>query len=338
MTARVTEIAGDTVEDASAFRSLVVERCEPVILRQLCRDWPAVAASRESWSALAAYLRSIDSGKPGRAFVGAREIDGRYYYGQQDDGFNFARQSCTIAQVLAGIEAQQYDAAAPSIYLGSMPVSEHAPAFAAANGTTLLDAAVEPRLWLGSASHISCHFDAFENLACVVAGRRRFTLYPPACIGDLYVGPIDHTLAGAPVALAVGSAEGDPRYPRFEAVRDKALIADLEPGDALFLPKLWWHQVEATEPANLLVNYWWDAFSAGPDAPMTAMMLALITMAERPEPERLAWAAWFDHYVFRQNGHPLAHVSEDQHGILAPLKSGNYGRIRAFVMQKLRGG
>ncbi len=65
-----------------------------------------------------------------------------------------------------------------------------------------------------------------------------------------------------PVALAVGSEQGDPRFAKFESVRDQALIAELEPGDALYLPKLWWHQVEGTEPLNLLVNYWWDAFSA----------------------------------------------------------------------------
>ena len=194
------------------------------------------------------------------------------------------------------------------------------------------------KMLIGNASQVSCHFDTFENVACVVAGRRRFTLYPPDCIGDLYVGPIDNTMAGQPVGLAVGSAPGDPRYPRFERVRDRALSVELEPGDALYLPKLWWHHVEATEPVNMLVNYWWDAFSAGPDAPYLTMLLSMIAIAERPLPERAAWRAFFDHYVFRPEGHPLAHLPDSKHGILGPLRPSNYGRIRAFVMQALRGG
>ena len=112
---------------------------------------------------------------------------------------------------------------------------------------------------------------------------------------------------------------------------------ELEPGDALYLPKLWWHQVEATAPFNGLVNYWWDAFAAGPDAPYTSMLLAMIAIAERPAPERAAWRALFDHYVFRERGHPLAHLPAERHGLLGPLTE-NYGKIRARVMYLLRGG
>jgi hypothetical protein len=68
------------------------------------------------------------------------------------------------------------------------------------------------------------------------------------------------------------------------------------------------------------------------------MMLAMIAIAERPREERDAWRAFFDHYVFRPQGHPLAHLREEQRGILGPLQPRNYGRIRAFVMQMLRGG
>ena len=88
---------------------------------------------------------------------------------------------------------------------------------------------------------------------------------------------------------------------------------------------------------NILVNYWWDAFAPGPDAPYTAMLLSMITIGERPAPERRAWKALFDHYVFREQGHPLAHLPERQHGLLGPLKD-NYGKIRARVMYLLRGG
>jgi hypothetical protein len=138
--------------------------------------------------------------------------------------------------------------------------------------------------------------------------------------------------------MAAAAPRDDERFPLFRGVRDKALVAELEPGDALYIPKLWWHQVESTASFNGLVNYWWDAFAIGPDAPYTSLLLSMITIAERPIAERKAWKAFFEHYVFRSNGHPLAHLPEEQHGLLGPLKPHNYGRIRARVMHLLRGG
>ena len=200
----------------------------------------------------------------------------------------------------------------------------------------LLGPEIDPRIWLGTASNVSSHHDTFDNLACVIAGKRRFTLYAPEHISRLYVGPIDNTMAGAPVSLAASAPPGSAQeFPLFEEIRDQAFQAELEPGDALYLPKLWWHQVESLAPFNGLVNYWWDACSAGPDLPYTALLLSMITIAERPAAERKAWQAFFDHYVFRSKGHPLAHLPPEQHGLLGPLKD-NYSKIRARVMHLLR--
>src|SRR3546814_14192490 len=58
-----------------------------------------------------------------------------------------------------------------------------------------------PRVWIGNATHVSTHYDVSSNLACVVAGRRRFTLFPPDQIANLYVGPLDVTMAGQPASM-----------------------------------------------------------------------------------------------------------------------------------------
>jgi len=153
------------------------------------------------------------------------------------------------------------------------------------------------------------------------------------------VGPIDNTMSGATVSLAASAPEGsEGRFPLFEEVRDQALVAELEAGDALYLPKLWWHRVQSSAPFNGLVNFWWDAFSSGPDAPYTALLLAMISIAERPPAERQAWKAFFEHFVFRTKGHPLRHLPPGRHGLLGPLKPNNYARIRARIMHMLRAG
>jgi len=336
MATAIREIAKAGMTERDAFLSHVAEPCVPVVVRGLCSDWPAVAAAASS--DLFDYLTKFDAGLEAEAFVGDPDIAGRYHYDKDLSGFNFARETMSLAHALERIAVSAAEPAAPSIYMGSLPIDQYLPGFSTENALPMLAPQVRPRIWLGSASNVSCHYDTYDNLACVVAGRRRFTLYPPDAIGDLYVGPIDYTMAGQPVGLAAGAAPGDSQYPRFEKARARALTADLGPGDALYVPKLWWHQVEATEPVNVLVNYWWDGFSAGPDAPFTTMMLAMIAIAERPPAERAAWRAFFDHYVFRPDRHPLEHIPAEKHGILGPLRGGNYGRIRAMVMQILRGG
>ena len=324
--------------DDATFRQDVVERCHPIVIRQACVGWPVLDAAKQSDERLAAYLKSRDSGRAAELFHGAPAIAGRYHYGANLEAFNFDRQTRGLAEALERMAQCAADPERGTLYMGSLPANQHLPGFAAENRLPFLSPDIEPRVWIGNASLVSCHYDTFDNLACVVAGVRHFTLYPPDAIGDLYVGPIDHTMAGPPVSLAAASVPGDTRYPRFEAARERALTAHLEPGDALYLPKLWWHQVEAISPFNVLVNFWWDAFRAGPDAPDSTMLLAMIAIAERPEPERAAWRAFFDHYVFRPRGHPLAHLPEERRGILGPLAQGNYGRIRARVMHMLRGG
>jgi hypothetical protein len=332
----VREIAAADLISPEQFRRDLAEPCLPVVIRGLVAQWPAVQAGKNSPAAFRDYLARFDAGGQMEAFFGEAKIAGKYYYSDDLKGFNFQRRKMRFAEALDTMLAHLDRPGAQSLYVGSLPVDEYLPGFAAQNPMPFLPS-VAPRVWLGHASNVSAHYDTADNLACVVAGRRRFTLYAPELIESLYVGPIDNTMAGQPVSLAASSPPDDAKYPRFAQVRDSALVAELEAGDALYLPKLWWHQVESTAPFNGLVNYWWDGFAAGPDAPNTAMLLAMITIAERPPGERRAWKALFDHYVFREDGHPLAHLPPERHGLLGPLAD-NYGKLRARIMHLMRGG
>jgi hypothetical protein len=332
------EIAGRDIANAESFLRDIAEPCQPMVMRGLVSDWPVVSAGARSTAAFKDYVAQFDRGGQTEAFFGEPRIAGKYYYSDDLKGFNFERRRMRFADVIETIVSTAGVADSPTVYLGSVPVDDLLPGFSAQNVLRVLAPNVGARIWLGHASNVSAHYDTMDNIACVVAGTRRFTLFPPDTISHLYVGPVDHTMAGQPVSLAASSPPDDEKYPLFREVRDRALVAELQPGDAIYIPKLWWHKVEATAPFNALVNYWWDPFAAGPDAPFTALVLSLITISERPPEERRAWKAFFDHYVFRTRGHPLAHLPADQHGMLGPLKPHNYGKLRARVMALLRGG
>src|SRR3546814_12307007 len=47
------------------------------------------------------------------------------------------------------------------------------------------------------------------------------------------------------------------RFPRFAEALRHAQVAELGPGDAVFIPSMWWHHMEALDAFNVLVNYWW---------------------------------------------------------------------------------
>jgi len=338
MSLMLREVDGRELSSPAQFLREIVEPCLPVVMRALVAGWPAVHAGTRSAGDFAAYLAGFDSGLETEAFIGDSGIDGKYYYADDFKGFNFERRRMRFAEAVATMVATQGGGGTQTMYVGSVPVGDYLPGFASQNVLQVLAPHVAPRIWLGHPANVSTHFDAVDNVASVIAGVRRFTLYPPEAIAGLYVGPIDNTMAGQPVSLAASGPADDEKYPLFREIREQALCATLEPGDAIFIPKLWWHQVESIAPFNCMVNYWWDAFAAGPDAPYTSLLLSMIAIAERPAREREAWRAFFDHYVFRTRGHPLAHLPADQHGMLGPLKPDNYAKIRALVMHRLRGG
>ncbi|MGH8298717.1 MAG: cupin-like domain-containing protein, partial [Steroidobacteraceae bacterium] len=312
-----SEIAGREIADTERFRREVLECGRPVVIRGLVADWPVVAAARRSPRSLKDYLAAFDAGERVEAYFGDPAIRGKYYYGEGLEGFNFERRTMPLLEALEAIMQAHERPEARSVYLGAVPTADFLPGFAAANPLALAGSGASARIWLGTPANVSSHYDTYDNLACVIAGTRRFTLYAPQLIGRLYLGPIDNTMAGAPVSLAASAPQSErSRFPLFEPIREQALLAELGAGDALFLPKLWWHQVESTAPFNGLVNYWWDAFAAGADSPYTALLLAMITIAERPAAERRAWQAFFEHFVFRPDGHPLRHLPPEQHGIL----------------------
>ena len=279
-----------------------------MILRGLVADWPVVqAADRSPARFERLYLARFDVGGAMEVFFGDPADRRQVLLRDGSEGIQLRAPADEASSMRWMPSVAASSARAESIYVGSVPTGIAFPGFAAENPHAAAPPALAPRIWLGT-PRTSRPLRHLRQPGLRDRGRRRFTLYAPELIGKLYVGPIDNTMAGPPVSLAASSPPDDDRFPLFRGIRGPGAGGELEPGDALYLPKLWWHQVESIAPFNGLVNYWWDAFAAGPDAPYTSMLLAMITIAERPAAERQAWKAFFDHYVFRTNGHPLAHL------------------------------
>ncbi len=316
--------------DLKTFREQIEPANQPAVLRGLVNHWPAVRAARVSPLALADYLRGFDAGKPVAVLEGPPSIRGHFFYREDMRGLNFERKPATIGATLERLLAQLDDPNPAAIYIESTPTAEHLPPFADANPMPLLPPIVIPRIWVGNTLTVQTHFDLSSNIACVVGGRRRFTLFPPDQIANLYVGPIEFNISGPPISMVTLRNPDLARFPRFAEAQRHALTAELEPGDALYIPYAWWHQVESLAPFNVLVNYWWnEARQAG--SPYDAMLHAVLALRDLPPAQRAVWRAMFDHYVFTAGDEALSHLPREQRGIMGPPSPTRLQAIRAIL-------
>lgn len=320
--------------DRATFESQVVPAARPVVLAELVSDWPLVRAARESPAALARAIKGHDAGRWPHVIEAPPDAHGRIFYRDDLAAFNFTRKPASLSETVDRLLACADSPRAPAIFLESMSAAGYLPGFAAAHPMPLLDPGVEPRVWIGNAVKVNTHFDLACNIACVADGRRRFTLFPPEQLANLYIAPLDFTPSGAPVSLVQLTNADHARFPRYAEALRHAWHAELGPGDALFIPYGWWHHVESLSSFNVLVNYWW---SAAPDygAPHGALLHALLTIRDLPADQRSVWANLFQQLVFTDAEQALAHLPPQQRGMLGPPSAERTRRIREKLARDL---
>ncbi len=320
---------------ADALPTDLLQSTHPVLLRGLVRHWPLVQAAVQSDQQFCEYLRGFGANARVGLWRGAPDIGGRFFYNADFSGFNYQREVGSFSALLDELLAHADNPTPPALYLGSTELDGSFPGLRQPNNLGLDAQDPMASLWLGNRARVAAHFDVPDNIACVVAGRRRFTLFPPDQVGNLYVGPLDLTPAGQPISLVDVANPDLARFPRFAQALDHAFTVELEPGDALFIPSQWWHAVEALEPISALVNFWWRQSPAHMDSPMNTLMLALLSLRDLPPAQRQAWRALFDHYVFDADAHTAAHIPPSAQGVLAPITQDLARHLRAVLLHRL---
>ena len=339
MSQPLTAIREFSTPDDEVIRREVLASARPAVLRGLVNAWPAVSVGRRSPAAVVEYLRRFDNGGLVDAIMTAPEVEGRVFYNEAMSGFNFVRNRLPIAAVAE--QALRYGAfaRAPAVAAQSALMRDCLPGFSAENPLSVVDSAVLPRIWLGTAITTPTHLDEWNNIGCVVCGRRRFTLFPPEQIANLYIGPLDFAPTGAPMSLVRLHDPDLGRFPRFREALQAAVTAELAPGDAIFIPPLWWHHVESLEPFNVLINYWWHAVpgtAVGAACGFDTLIHALLNLRSLPPATREAWRALFDHYVFGTQVGVTEHIPEQRRGVLGTFSAADAARVRAYLAERLQ--
>ena len=311
----------------------------PAILRGIARDLPIVAAGRQGSAHAIDWLRQFDGGRPVTAYVGAPAIAGRFGYTDALDGLNFARERGALGDYLDRLRDGLDDPQGPAIYIGSTDLDQYLPGLRAQAVLPFGDpqlAATPPLVsaWIGNRTTAATHYDMSNNMASCLIGRRRFTLFPPGQVANLYPGPLEPTPAGQVVSMVDLRTPDLARFPGFAEALAHAEVAELEPGDVLIYPALWWHNVEALDAFNVMVNYWWNPSPAFVDTPQNTLLHALLSLRDRPAAEKAAWRHLFDFYVFGPSDRAGAHLPPHARGVLETLDEIGARRLRAQLLQR----
>jgi hypothetical protein len=317
---------------------------EPIILKGLVKDWPLVKAGLASPATAINLLKSHSSGKPAPVYFGEPGTR-RLAYNQETTQLNFEIRKSDINTVLDEILNNLDSENPPLRYIASNVIEIFFPTLKDENdlpfnANHFIDNPLEfadplRGIWIGNKTLSPCHYDAQSNIACCAVGTRKFTMFPPEQIHNLYPGPLDLNPGGPAITMVDFDNPDFEKYPRYRDAIKHGQIAEVEAGDAVFIPCMWWHQVEALSPFNVLINYWWNTHPKIRGQAMEVLYHALMSIRDRPAQEKAAWKHLFDYYIFGNDTLAGEHLPEHARGALGEIDGDQARKLRARLLQKL---
>jgi len=235
---RVRNLERITAPSVETFRRQYVTACRPVVLSGVISEWPAL----RRWSL--DYLRDQFAATPVktiRADAGKVVMDAEYgaieehmRLGDCIDEFRSGANHRYVTSPMAQLPNSLRRDAPPPRYFAE--ASWH-----------------DSNIWIGAVGTVApMHRDLADNLHALVCGRKRFTLVAPRQSGQVYPNRLFDRF---PNGCRIDIEHPDfTRFPKLRAV--ETLVAELEPGDAIYIPRRWWHHVR-TLAVSTSVNFWW---------------------------------------------------------------------------------
>ncbi|HEX5341119.1 MAG TPA: cupin-like domain-containing protein [Duganella sp.] len=224
----ISEVPRVGVLDAAAFRARAALNL-PFLIEGIVGRWPL---TRHEPS----ILRERHGHMPVRARVG--DYIGTAFAPDR------AMQDMTMAEYLD--LAENTDGLPP--YLGNLELKE---LNSMCHWPTFFDKMGPPRFWIGPAGTVTpLHCDYDDNIFAQIWGTKRIFLAPPHHDAFLYPKEANAILFGSPFDPEA------PDYERYPLARQANLVEVIvQPGDMLYVPAGWYHQVRALS-FSLSSNRW----------------------------------------------------------------------------------
>ncbi|CAI4228660.1 unnamed protein product [Auanema sp. JU1783] len=213
----------------------------PVHIRNLVQSWPAFTKWNFEYlnDVMGHRLVPIEIGTKytedgwSQKIISANEFFGKCNESSGDEGIHYLAQHRLLDQIV------------------ELKADITTPSLCTVTGASEED--TEKNLWIGPQGTVSpLHTDPRHNLFCQVYGRKFLRLIPPTDTEHVY--PIQD-------GILTNTSQVDVEHPDYEEFPNfaKAQCFDviLEAGDALYIPKKWWHFVKSLSP-SISVSCWFD--------------------------------------------------------------------------------
>jgi len=328
---KVVSVEGISANDVPDF---IINSKQPLILKGFVNHWPMVKKGKESEGSLQHYLLKYAKDSSLIVGQGHSDINGRIFYNQEFTALNCKAYKMTLTGLLEQINSYKNAKNPPLCYMGTTSADKAFSNLRQENDIHIADKSPVMNLWMGNQSTIPAHYDVPNNIACNVFGKRRFTLFPPEELENLYIGPLDFTPAGQSLSLVDFKKPDFNKYPKFRQALKKAQVAELEAGDALFLPSMWWHHVEGLEHYNLLATFWWSSTELATDDAGNALLYSIMAISNLSKDKKDIWLNLFKHYIFDEPS--LDHIPEHAKGILNLQDEKKLRYFKEYLIKRLR--
>ena len=288
------------IDPAALPLAALVEAGDPVVLRGIATDWPLVrpgwAGCRTQWRTCAASMRVRPSSTRSAAPRSGAPVLQR--------GLHPVELRSTARWAGPGAGRDRHDAACTA-------TANLLRGLAADRAGTATGIRAGQRRRSGQAGHRRHrqHLDRQPGDGLVPfrhtrqprllrGGAARVHPVPARPDRQSVSGPA-RSHAGGQVVSVVDFEQPDfDRHPRFREALAHARRAVLGPGDAIFIPSMWWHHVRSLEPFNVLVNYWWRSSPTWLGSALAALHHAMWAVRDLPAREKQAWEGLFRYYAF----------------------------------------
>jgi hypothetical protein len=328
---------GEPVEQLYEYDlQAVLSSSKPLILKHFCSSWPVVKASAVSSEAVLEYIQACYARVPVTTCILHPKEKGRVFYNNEFTGFNFSANLESFNTFSRMLLNETHSLEPRGVYMPSTDAAKWFPDLDKENnaGIDYLDPI--KLIWIGNKIRVAAHYDFTSNLACCLAGRRRFTLFPPEQIANLYPGPLEFAPGGQEISLVDFANPDLKTFPKFAEAMKAAQVAELEPGDALFLPGMWWHHVEGLDAVNILYTHWWRESPALLGRPSNALLHSIMSLRSLSAEQRKAWKSVFDYYVFNYDTDDLNNIPAHARNMLElPLGEEQIKQIRKILVGRL---